>query len=87
MRSAALADQQDRDDHEHRVPTAVETVVAAAASQVNQVRGAAAADVTAGAGAEEPVHVAPAAAISCWTARLNCQCVKSRCVIATHRAY
>ena len=69
MRSAALADQQDGDGHEHRVPIAVETVVAAAASQVNQVRGAAAADVTTGAGAEEPVHVAPAAAISCWTAR------------------
>ena len=33
------------------------------------VRGAAAADDTTGAGVGEPVHVAPAAAISCWTAR------------------
>ena len=33
------------------------------------VGGAAAADDTTGAGAEEPVHVALAAAISCWTAR------------------
>ena len=36
MRSAAVADQQDGDGHEHRVPIAVEVVVAAAASQVNQ---------------------------------------------------
>ena len=36
LRSAAVADQQDGDGHEHRVPIAVEAVVAAAASQVNQ---------------------------------------------------
>ena len=62
MRSAAVADQQDGDGHEHRVPIAVEAVVAADAGK--SVRGAAAADDTTGAGAEKPVHVAPAAAIS-----------------------
>jgi len=70
LRSAALADQQDGDGHEHRVPIAVEAVVTAAASQVNQsgVQQQQPMILT-GAGAEEPVHVAPAAAISCWTAR------------------
>ena len=37
LRSAALADQQDGDGHEHRVPIAVEAVMTAAASQVNQL--------------------------------------------------
>ena len=68
-----VADQQDGDGHEHRVTIAVEAVVAAdagksvrgaAAVAGKSVRGAAAADDTTGAGAEEPVHVAPAAAIS-----------------------
>ena len=39
LRSAAVADQQDGDGHEHRVPIAVEAVVAAAASQVNPQSG------------------------------------------------
>ena len=69
MRSAALADQQDGDGHEHRVPIAVEAVVTAAASQVNQSGVQQQPMILTGAGAEEPVHVAPAAAISCWAAR------------------
>ena len=73
MGSAAIADQQDADGHEHRVTIAVEAVVAADAGKPargaatdagNPVKDAAAADDTTGAGAEEPVHVAPAAAIS-----------------------
>ena len=71
--SATVADQQDGDGHERRVTTAVKAVVAADAGKSvrgalvdagKSVRGATAADDTTGAGAEEPVHVAPAAAIS-----------------------
>ena len=69
MRSAALADQQDGDGHEHRVPKAVEAVVTAAASQVNQSGVQQQPMILTGAGAEKPVHVAPAAAISRWAAR------------------
>ena len=70
MGSAAVADQQDGDGHEHRVTIAVETadagkpVRAATADAGKSVRGAAAADDTTRTGAEEPVHAAPAAAIS-----------------------
>ena len=60
--SAAVADQQDVDDHEHKVTIAVEAVVAADAGK--SIKGATTADDTTGAGAEKPVHVAPAAAIS-----------------------
>ena len=69
MRSAALADQQNGDGHEHRVPIAVEAVVTAAASQVNQSGLQQQPVILTGVGAEEPVHVAPAAVISCRTAR------------------
>ena len=58
--SAAVAYQQDGDGHEHRVTISVEAVVAADAGK--SVRGAAAADDTTRAGAEEPMHVAPVAA-------------------------
>ena len=77
--SAAVADQQDRDGHEHRVTIAVEAVVAAGAGK--SFRGAAAA-----------VDTRANARRSCMqrqslldSARLNCQCVKPRCIIATHR--
>ena len=65
--SAAIADQQDGDGHEHRVTIAVEAVVAAdagksvrgaAADAGKSVRGAAATDGTTGAGAEERVAAA-----------------------------
>ena len=60
--SAAVADQQDGDGHEHRVTIAVEAVVAADAGK--SVKGAATTDDTTGAGAGELVQVAPATAIS-----------------------
>ena len=71
--SAAVADQQDGDGDEHRVTISVEAVVAAdvgksfrgaVAYAGKSVKGAAAAEDTTGAGVEEPVHVAPAAAIT-----------------------
>ena len=62
LASAAVADRQDGDGHEHRATIAMEAVVGADAGKT--VRGATTADGTTGAGVLEPVHVAPAAAIS-----------------------